>query len=351
MALNDQELLYVYQGLHQVFRDDLHLARPLMQMLQNKGDIEDAQQLALEMARRLLASGQPSGALSFLGICKRLDHPQKTDIDSMTSMAQMTMDSPQATSTEIFSLIDNLSDQEAIHFIKQAKLLHCQDGYNVVQLGEISDSFYLILEGEMNVHLPLDNGTDLHLNTLLPGSYFGEYACVYKLPRTASVTASGEAVILEFSSEAITALVEQSPAAGEQLMKAVKTRLIQSMSQTHPAFSSIAAADREWLAEESSIIELKDGALPVSAIENHCCVVIHGKITVKHQTENTQCTLEKNDVFGNLQEHLTLPDDVSLFAEDHCLICSIPETIFQSFMMAYGDFSNWVTDSRNNNCL
>ncbi|MDQ6955176.1 MAG: cyclic nucleotide-binding domain-containing protein [Mariprofundaceae bacterium] len=347
MSLNVQQLLYVYHGLHHVFREDLHLARPLIQILQKNSKPEKARHLAMEMARRMLAHGHSSSALSFLGICKRLNHPQHGDIESMTSMAQMSLDNPQDSPMETFSLIDKLSDREAMDFILQAKIVRCHDGYNVVRQGEISDSFYLILEGKMKVHLQLSEGSDVHLNTLHPGDYFGEYACVYQLPRTANVTASGEAVILEFSNKAIAQLMEQSPEAGEQLMKAVRTRLIQSMSQTHPAFTQLAAADCDWMAEESAIIELKAGTFLDHQLAQQCCVVMHGElIAQQHDQQRPLCLLQKNDIFGTHSKYLALPEGARFFTENRSLVCCIPENIFLSFMAAYGDFERWIKTAR-----
>lgn len=352
MPLNDKELLYVYHALHHIFREDLHLARPLIQILQRQNEPEKARQLAMEMARRMLARGQPGSALGFLEIYKRLNYPEQDDVESMISMAKMTLDTAQPTSTQTFSLIDKLSDKEAMDFISQARIFRCHDGDTVVQQGEISDSFYLILEGQMKVHLQLGVGPDIHLSTLLPGYYFGEYACVYKLPRTASVTAAGDAVILEFSNEAIAQLMQQSPAAGEQLMKAVKTRLIRSMPQTHPAFTQLAEADRDWLAEESNIVEIEEGILADHNMTDQCCVVIHGKLSAKREVQGQllKCSLGKNDMFGDLNKHLMLPSSTTLSAEGRCLICCIPGPIFQAFMTAYGDFEHWVETHGDQRC-
>ncbi len=352
MPLNDKELLYVYHALHHIFREDLHLARPLIQILQRQNEIEKARQLAMEMARRMLARGQPGSALGFLEICKRLEYPQQDDVESMISMAKMTLGSTQPTTNQTFSLIDKLSDKEAMDFILQARIFHCHDGDTVVHQGEVSDSFYLILEGQMKVHLQLAPNSDIHLSTLLPGYYFGEYACVYKLPRTANVTAAGDAVILEFSNEAIAKLMQQSPAAGEQLMKAVKTRLIRSMPQTHPAFTQLAEADRDWLAEESNIVEIKEGLLTDHDMTGQCCVVVHGKLTAKREVkgQTLQCTLSKDDMFGDLNKHLIFPRSTTLSADGRCLICCIPGPIFQSFMTAYGDFEHWVETHGDHRC-
>ena len=344
MSLNDKELMGVYACLQQVFREDLHLARPLIQWLQQQEDVEKARRLAMEMARRMLATGYASSAIAFLEICKRLECPQKDDIESMMSMAQMSLSDSQVATGKTFSLIDNLSDHEAMDFIRKASLVHYQVEKHVVHQDEVSDNFYLILKGEMDVYMQLEDGQNIHLSTLHPGDYFGEYACVYQLPRSASVKTSSDASLLEFSKESIAELMQQSPEAGEELMHIVGVRLISSMLQTHPAFESLAKADKDWLAEESMVLALDDGEVIDKNMQAQCHVMIYGCIEVIYRQENETITyqLTKDDMFGDACPVLQLPHHVLFAASDRCLVCCIPAHIFQSLMRSYGDFEYWV---------
>ncbi len=344
MSLNDKELMDVYGCLQQVFPEDLHLARPLVQWLQQQGESEKALRLAMEMARRMLAIGHGSSAIAFLELCKRLECPEKDDIESMMSMAQMSLNDSQVARGKTFSLIDNLSDHEAMDFIRKASLVHYQVDKHVVHQGEISDNFYLILKGEMDVYTQLEDGKYFHLNTLHTSDYFGEYACVYQLPRSASVKASSDAAVLEFSKESIAELMQQSPEAGEELMHIVGVRLISSMLQTHPAFESPAQADKDWLAEESMLLVLDDGEVINKKVLGQCHVVIYGciKAIYRQGDETIAYQLTKDDMFGNACSALQLPDDVSFVASERCLLCCVPAHIFQSLMRYYGDFEYWV---------
>ena len=53
MSLTDNNLLLVYRDLHKIFPEDLHIARPLIQMLQTRDDVKHARDLAMNMARRM----------------------------------------------------------------------------------------------------------------------------------------------------------------------------------------------------------------------------------------------------------------------------------------------------------
>jgi CRP-like cAMP-binding protein len=227
-------------------------------------------------------------------------------------------------------------------FIRQAQLLPVAAGTDVVRQGEVSRNFYLILEGKMRVHMHVESGRSIDLNTLIPGHFFGEFACVYRLPRTADVTAVDDAMLLEFSDASVAELMQRSPIAGERLMQAVRWRLIHAMTHSHPAFAGLPEADRQWLAEESFLAEFRDGE-PVSAqgnLADHACVIVHGAIAA-HGPDGDR-HLATGAMFGDVVQDLQLAEGTALTADGRCLVCAIPRQVFQSFMNAYGGFEQWV---------
>jgi len=349
MALNQDETYKVYQDLYEIFPEDLHIARPLIQILQAREDTEHARNMALDMARRMLARGRPGNAIGFLEICKQLHHPDKEQIEAMYSMAQITADGPidmETGSNKVFLLINQLSDQEALDFLKQGRLIRVSADQDIVRQGEISRNFYLILEGHMSVHMEAGNGRHISLSTLEPGHFFGEFACVYQLPRTATVTAKQDSLILEFSDISISQLMQRSPLAGDRLMRTVQGRLVHSMSFGHPAFTDLHEADRKWLAEESRVVEYDDGSEIINGQEPHdsCCVIIHGNAVVKwYENESRhERILEHGDMFGDISPMIQLPENATVITDDHCLVCNIPRNIFKAFMAAYASFDNWM---------
>jgi CRP-like cAMP-binding protein len=349
MPLSQKNLLHVYRDMHDIFPEDLHIARPLIQMLQNIGEIEPARELAIAMARRMLARGRAGDAIGFLEICRLLKHPDQDEIEALRSMAQVTADSPVDMETgtgKLFMLVDQLSDHETRDFLEHGRLLKIKKGKDIVQQGEVNRNFYLILEGGMEVHMETAAGLHVNLSKLSPGHFFGEFACVYRLPRSATVTAAEDALVLEFSDLAISQLMQRSPIAGERLMRIVQARLIRSMSYSHPAMTELPEADRQWLADESRILEFMDETLITREGEmaDRCCVIVYGGAIVEH-TENGETvrhTMEVGDMFGDVNSHLHLPPGSTMHADGRCLICSIPRKVFRSFMNAYGNFEQWV---------
>ncbi len=350
MALNEQELMYVYHGLNKAYPEDLHIARPLIQLLQGKGENKTAREFAMNMARRMLALGYSSNALSFLSICELLKHPDTDEIDSMKTMAELTSGHTHFSDEKrhVFTLIEALSDSEAQEFLKQGSLLRIDEGQDIVAQGEISRNFYLILDGEMRVHITTPQGKHIDLITLEKGNFFGEFACVYQLPRTATVTATKNAVVLKFSDATVAQLIDNSPLAGDSLMRVVQHRMIESMSYGHQALSELPPADRDWLADESELLEFSSGDVigKKGSFGRDCFYIIaFGKAVARRDVGGGQvlhCELPTNAMFGDGSRLLSFPAETELHAFERCLICKVPIEIFNSFSNAYGGFEHWL---------
>ncbi len=345
MALNEQELSYAYQALLKAFPEDLHIARPMIQMLQDRGDNEAARNLAMDMARRMLALGYSTYALAFITICEQLKHPDMDEIESIKTMAELTLSAThQDDDVNMFELIETLSDAEAKDFLRKGALLTVQEGESIVKQGEISRKFYLILDGVMRVHVQTRSGQDIDLTDLKKGEFFGEFACVYHLPRTATVTASSEVKVLEFDDVLITELVETSPEAGESLVGIVQRRMIASVAHAHPSFATIAEEDRTWLVEESELIEYEKGDALNTEPGEYFYIIAFGKAEAKCEVDGkvVSCEFGVNDLYTNVDAVLSLPEGSSLVAIERCLVCKTPMDIFDAFSQAYGDFEHWV---------
>ncbi len=351
MALNELELMDAYQGLIKAFPDDLHIARDLIQMLQESNEIDEARDLAMIMARRMLSLGHSSDAIAFLSICEKLQPPEVDEVESMKTIAELTRSAPGQNSIregKVFELIEELSDSESRAFLSQARLIKAGNGQDIVKQGEISRNFYLILRGELHVHMEAKAGQSIDLKVLGKGDFFGEFACLYQMPRIATVTASSDVVLLDFTNDAVESLIKHSPFAGHSLVKVVQRRMIESVSFSHPAFAEIAAADRTWLASESELIE----CVTSDNISQKChmddlsfYIVVFGEAVANRNVGGDkllQCEMKVGAIFGSERKSLGFPLGTTLEVPERCLVCKVPIEIFTSFSIAYPGFEHWV---------
>ncbi|MDX8413740.1 MAG: cyclic nucleotide-binding domain-containing protein [Mariprofundales bacterium] len=338
----------MYRDLLPLFPDDMHLARPMIHLLQDVGNKKAAAGLAMNMAQRMQTSGRHSEVLGLLAMCRQLEHPDQESINDMESMAQIMLGSEpsEELAKRVFSLVEELSDQEVRDFLLQGEYQQASCGSAVVEQGEVSKSFFLILRGSMDVEMTTPAGEKVLLANLKSGEYFGEFACIYEIPRSATVRAHDDAILLKFSDQAIHDLIEQSPIAGERLMKVVQQRMIKSLTFEHPAFADLAADDRQWLAESSRVRAFKSGEMISQdcASESQWLIMIHGEQEWLKGRKHGGVVADGAMVYGG-SKFLSRSDSMMRSTADS-LICEAPTAIFTSFMQAYGGFDRWVKQQK-----
>ena len=130
----------------------------------------------------------------------------------------------------------------------------------VVTQGDETDSLYLILSGSVRVYVSDDQGKEVTLNTLHPGSSFGELALLSDQVRSANVMTLEESRFSVISKEDFLRCMTESPAISRQIIKT----LIQRVVELTDDVSSLALLDvygrvRRELMKDA--VEQEDGKL------------------------------------------------------------------------------------------
>ena len=328
---------------HQVFPEALHIARAFIHMLRQSSENEQPRALAMAMAQRMLARGNSAQAIGLLSLCQQLNHPDSETIDTLSDMARFSMDGCESETGQVFALTEHLSDSETLGFIKQGKLVQVGENETIVRQGESSKTFYLILDGVVDVQISMGDGSSIIVNKLTPGDFFGEFACVYKLRRSASVIASSLSLLLEFSDHSIAELIKHSPMAGDYLIRTVQNRMVHAMTHSLPAFDQLPEADCRWIAEESTVNEYSDGTpiMESGEIMPACHILLSGSLELKFP-DGRATRLTSGMMFGNINPYIRIPLQATLKAKGHILICNMPKNIFQSFINVYPSFEQYI---------
>ncbi len=101
-------------------------------------------------------------------------------------------------------------------------------GSVVVQQDETGDALYIVVSGDASVTHKRD-GRELTLATLGPGDFFGELALVDDGPRSATVTAASQCIMLKVPHAVVRALADVYPHAAFKLLMAIAKVLVARM--------------------------------------------------------------------------------------------------------------------------
>lgn len=93
----------------------------------------------------------------------------------------------------------------------------------LIDQGDAGADCYVILEGTVSVYVRGE-----HIASVGAGSMVGEMALVDHRPRTASVVADTDLVLLKFNSRAFRQLLDEMPKASERVMTMLHERLERS---------------------------------------------------------------------------------------------------------------------------
>jgi ABC-type lipoprotein export system ATPase subunit/CRP-like cAMP-binding protein len=104
----------------------------------------------------------------------------------------------------------------------------------IVRQGERGDKFYILLSGKADIYLNMPGGSELFVNQLKPGQYFGEMALLGNGIRAATVKASSEGPVsvVALDEKAFNSLLDDSRSLREELIGLVEKRSIYNQLRT-----------------------------------------------------------------------------------------------------------------------
>ena len=104
-------------------------------------------------------------------------------------------------------------------------------GDRIINQGEMGDSFFIIREGGVEVLVSRD-GQENRVAELGPGEYFGEIALLLDVPRTASVAATSDALVLRLKKDDFKSLMGEQLYFSKSLEQASSRRLKDTRHKT-----------------------------------------------------------------------------------------------------------------------
>jgi CRP/FNR family transcriptional regulator, cyclic AMP receptor protein len=128
---------------------------------------------------------------------------------------------------KIIPLFSNLSIAQLESVGAHAQLMAFEKGSVILKEGDIADSFYVIVAGQVKVYIidEFDPTREVILKTLGPGDFFGELPLLDQAPRSANVAALDRCHMQVLTYKAFQKAIENSPDIAARVMQTLATRL------------------------------------------------------------------------------------------------------------------------------
>ncbi len=133
------------------------------------------------------------------------------DLARRASRAVIVVDG-QVTNQYVTRALPNLNVDQMTWVARQLERQTYEAGATIVTQGEMSDRFYIITRGEVEIFLPHPDGQEIIVDRLESGKYFGEIGLISEGTRTATVraVADQEVEVATLSREAFSKLLQDS---------------------------------------------------------------------------------------------------------------------------------------------
>ncbi len=108
-------------------------------------------------------------------------------------------------------LLRGLSQGDIDYFERLTTERRFRSCEQIVRVGDIADSLFVLLSGDVSVLLPMENGKQKRIASFSPGMVFGEMAFIDGAPRSAMVYADTDALLRELTINAFEQIGRERP--------------------------------------------------------------------------------------------------------------------------------------------
>jgi uncharacterized membrane protein len=122
-------------------------------------------------------------------------------------------------------LFEGLTDEDLEELSRALQPRRFAAGTMVFDQGDTGTSMYIVESGDCNIHLPGDASRRISLKDIARGEYFGELALFDEMPRSASVLATTDTVLLELQRSTLEQFLGRRPQVALAILRTMSARL------------------------------------------------------------------------------------------------------------------------------
>ncbi|HEB89581.1 MAG TPA: cyclic nucleotide-binding domain-containing protein, partial [Deltaproteobacteria bacterium] len=227
-------------------------------------------------------------------------------------------------------------DPASLHtLIRRIRVVTLEAGQVLFRQGDAANSLYVIVEGAV---VPIAEGERRRkLAVLERGEFFGEIGLMAKQPRNATIEAIVPTKLLAIDRRVLWELIAKEPSVAKSILRFLRARLIDRQMRTNPFFAAFAHAEREAVARQFRILEVKGGTRVVEQGKppDGLFVVLSGTLVqIDRKNDKEEGELHSGDVFGGLSLLDDRPAPADVVTREKCWLVVLGEGRFRRILEA-----------------
>ena len=183
--------------------------------------------------------------------------------------------------------LSTLTQDQLVDISRMIKPQIFEPNSTMIRQGEKGDKFYILLDGKADVYITKPGGSEILVNQLKPGQYFGEMALLGGGVRAATVKASheGPVSVAALDEKAFNSLIDDSRSLREELIGLVERRNIYRQLQAVSALDENALAS---ILQETKPVLYSEGQTIIKQgdVGDTFYLLLEGKVNILVKNEN-----------------------------------------------------------------
>jgi CRP-like cAMP-binding protein len=227
-------------------------------------------------------------------------------------------------------------DSASLHtLISRVRVVILEAGQVLFRQGDAANSLYVIVQGAV---VPIAEGERRRkLAVLERGEFFGEIGLMTKQPRNATIQAIVDTKLLAIDRRVLWELIAKQPSVAKSILRFLRARLIDRQIRTNLFFAAFAHSEREAVARQFRLLEVKDGTRVVEQGKppDGLFVVLSGSLArVDSERDKEIGEFGLGDVFGGLSLLESQPAGHDVIARGKCWLVVLGEGRFRRILAA-----------------
>ncbi len=242
-------------------------------------------------------------------------------------------------------LLSSLSRHELVAFTHRVEVRQYEPKEVVIRQGSVGDTLFILVEG--TVAVVREGPPRVTLWELTEGEFFGEYALLTDLERTATVETLNHCTVLSISRPLVRELVQEHPPVLKSLLYFFRDRMVGNLLRTHELFKLFTWEERRAVMRQFTWLEAQPGQVLVEASHHPdgLYLLVSGHATVK-RSGKLQTALCTGEMFCKTALLNGTPSSHTVRTVSKCWLLRLPREKFLELIMTHPNVLTTLSEAR-----